>query len=244
MATRSRPRARSSTPKSGGDSLIYLVVLLALIIYGGGTVVGTPEGEADAPTPVLVEEVSHEQVATALNQLGSTPLVPARGSVPGFHRDNFGRGWVDVDRNGCDTRNDVLARDLNPARLRADSTCVVESGVLHDPFTGAILEFVRGSSNNVDIDHLYPLSRAWDMGAADWPEQRRIEFSNDQDLNLWAVSASANRAKGDRGPGEWLPPNVGARCAYAVAYTGVAHAYGLGLTTEDHAVLNEILDDC
>ena len=43
--------------------------------------------------------------------------LPVKGRAPktGYAREQFGPAWADVDRNGCDTRNDILRRDL-PAR--------------------------------------------------------------------------------------------------------------------------------
>jgi hypothetical protein len=86
----------------------------------------------------------------------------------GYTRAQFGQTWADVDRNGCDTRNDILKRDLTGEVFRAKTRdCVVESGTLIDPFSGETINFVRGvtSSMEVQIDHVVALSNAWQTGA-------------------------------------------------------------------------------
>ena len=63
--------------------------------------------------------------ATALAAL------PVKGRAPrtGYDRDQFGQSWRDIDRNGCDQRNDVLARDLVEVAFRPGTeSCVVETG--------------------------------------------------------------------------------------------------------------------
>lgn len=93
-----------------------------------------------------------------------------KGRAPktGYDRDQFGQAWADIDRNGCDQRNDVLARDFAGKTFKPGTNdCVVLTGVLADPFTGKTINFVRGqdTSSAVQIDHLIPLSLAHQTGA-------------------------------------------------------------------------------
>jgi hypothetical protein len=53
------------------------------------------------------------------------------------------------------------------------SGCVVVSGTLHDPYTGTFIPFSKADASAVQIDHLYPLAQAYDMGAAGWSQDRR-----------------------------------------------------------------------
>ena len=51
-----------------------------------------------------------------------------KGRAPktGYSRDQFGAAWADVDHNGCDTRNDILARDLTGETFKPGThDCVV-----------------------------------------------------------------------------------------------------------------------
>jgi hypothetical protein len=89
----------------------------------------------------------------------------------------------------------------------------------------------------VQIDHVYPLAAAWDMGAAAWPLPQRIRFANDVELNLLAVDGRAKEDKRDRTPADWLPPARAYHCYYAGKYLTAAARYALPITTADSAVL-------
>ncbi|RAY15120.1 HNH endonuclease [Actinomadura craniellae] len=164
----------------------------------------------------------------------------AEGSGSGYERERFGVRWKDIDRNGCDQRNDVLARDLEKIEKRGD--CVVVSGLLHDPYSGKDITFSKSDADEVQIDHLYPLALAWRMGADDWPADRRERFANDHD-NLLAVWGVPNRQKSDSGPGEWKPQRD-FQCTYAIRYIAVADEYALPVTRTDRTALDGFLDRC
>lgn len=140
-----------------------------------------------------------------------------------YERANFGQRWADVDRNGCDTRNDELAAWMREITYKPNTrNCVVLHGLLEDPYTGRTITFTRGegTSEAVQIDHLWPLAAAWQRGADHWSERRRLEFANDP-LNLTPVDGPTNQSKSDSGP-EWLPPNADYRCTYAARLVLVA----------------------
>jgi hypothetical protein len=161
-------------------------------------------------------------------------------SMSGYSREEFGPAWKDVDHNGCDTRNDILARDLTEVKKR--NTCVVISGSLDDPYTGKTVVFAKARASEVQIDHIFPLGLAWKMGAAQWTEEKRAELANDRD-NLLAVSGRPNEQKGDRGPSEWQPPKA-FECTYAEKFIAVADEYHLSVTHTDHTELGDMLDTC
>jgi len=60
----------------------------------------------------------------------------------------------------------------------------VAGGTLHDPYTGAVIPYSKTNAAAVQIDHVYPLARAFDMGAAGWSQERRTTFANDTGLEL------------------------------------------------------------
>ncbi len=171
--------------------------------------------------------------------------VKGRAPRTGYERAAFGPAWADVDRNGCDTRNDVLARDLTDLTFRPGThDCVVLSGTLADPYTGATIAFERGpESADVQIDHLVPLSDAWQKGAQQWTAEQRLAFANDP-ANLLAVDGPANGSKGDGDAATWLPPATGFRCVYAVRQIRVKAAYGLWVTRAEQEALDRQLDRC
>jgi hypothetical protein len=181
------------------------------------------------------------QVGQARGQLAHLFVAPARGS--GYRRTaQFGPAWVlDADHNGCRQRDDVLRRDLTG--IRTSGRCIVVAGTLSDPYTGTSVRFAKADAAEVQVDHVYPLGLAWRHGAASWPQQRRVEFANDL-ANLLATSADANNTKSDHGPGEWLPPNHGFWCAYAVRYIALAARYTLSISTADRTALSTALSTC
>lgn len=184
---------------------------------------------------------------------GQLATIEQKGRAPktGYSRDAFGQRWsddvtVEFGHNGCDTRNDILRRDLANVVVKPNTfDCVVLSGSLHDPYTGAIIEFQRGqeSSQAVQIDHVVAMSDAWQKGAQYWDPATRQNFANDP-LNLLAADGPANMQKGDSDAATWLPSNSGFRCQYVARQIAVKHRYGLWATPAEHEALGRWLDTC
>ena len=179
--------------------------------------------------------------------------IPVKGRAPrtGYARDKFGPAWTDdVDvqggHNGCDTRNDVLRRDLDSLTVRSGTNgCVAQTGWLNEPFTGHKMWFERGqTSQDIHIDHLVALSDAWQKGAQHLSFEQRKNFANDP-LNLWAVDGGLNMQKGDGDAATWLPPNKAIRCDYVAYQTAVKDKYGLWITqAEKDAIANVVTTNC
>lgn len=170
--------------------------------------------------------------------------LPIKGRAPktGYERSEYGPAWFDVDRNGCDTRNDILRAQLI---LRVDNGCVVESGLLDDPYTGAAINFVRGTATSaaVQIDHVVALSDSWQKGAQQLTPEQRLEFANDP-LNLLAADGPANQQKGDGDAATWLPPNAAFRCDYVARQIAVKATYELWVTQAEHDAMATLLSNC
>jgi hypothetical protein len=207
--------------------------------------------------------------AQGLAVLGSLPDAGYAddGGYTGNREELFGRAWAfDFDQNGCDTRNDILTRDLTGADIDTAS-CRVYTGSLSDPYSGETIDFVRGqdTSAEVQIDHLLPLKAVWATGGAAWPAEKREALANDP-INLIAVKGSENAAKSDSLPSDWLPgyyPDVSDRhdlgqrvawddlpedtslqCWYVDRLLPVFAAYELGVTPEDRAAMTAVLETC
>ena len=186
--------------------------------------------------------------ATAGSALETLAALPVKGRAPktGYSRHQFGDAWLDVDRNGCDTRNDVLRRDLvNKTYKSGTGECVVVSGDLPDPYTGRVIFFHRGqnTSSAVQIDHVVALSNAWQTGAQKIPLQQRVAFANDP-LNLLAVDGPANQQKSDADAATWLPANTSFRCAYVARQVGVKKKYRLWVTPAEKDAMTRVLRSC
>ena len=171
-----------------------------------------------------------------------TLVVKGKAPKTGYSRSSFSH-WRDPDRNGCDARNDILRRDLvNLVAKEGTDGCKIVSGELNDPYSGTTIQFVLGSSD-VDIDHVVALSHAWQVGAFQWSDTKRLEFANDP-MNLLAVSARLNRQKGDADAATWLPPAKSYRCAYVSRQVVVKVKYGLWVTAPEKAQIQKVLQSC
>lgn len=176
--------------------------------------------------------------------LAAVDSLTVKGRAPktGYERSRFGTAWADTDSNSCDTRDDILKRDLKDVKFTG-GTCKVSSGVLRpDPYSGKEVTYRRGRSL-VDIDHLVALSDAWQKGAKYWDASKRIALANDP-LNLLAADASANRGKGDGDTATWLPANKSYRCTYVAAQVAVKKKYGLWVTPAEKAAMKKVLSAC
>jgi hypothetical protein len=174
--------------------------------------------------------------------------IPVKGRAPktGYSRAQFGSTWMDVDHNGCDTRNDILKRDLTDVVFKAGThDCVVLSGVLLDPYSGTVIKFTRGvrTSPKVQIDHVVSLSNAWQTGAFKLTLEDRTIFANDP-LNLLAVEGKLNSQKGDGDAATWLPPLKSYRCEFVARQMAVKAKYGLWMTSPEQVVITQILKTC
>lgn len=181
---------------------------------------------------------------TALAQL-ETITVKGRAPKTGYSREMFGAAWPDMDGDGCDERNEILARDLTAITYKS-GRCVVATGTLADPYTGETIGFVRGTATSaaVQIDHIVALSDAWQKGAQQLSGGDRMALANDP-LNLMAADGPANGAKGDGDAATWLPPNKGFRCEYVALQTAVKAKYGLWMTrAESDAIRNVLISSC
>jgi hypothetical protein len=181
---------------------------------------------------------SYEDSISILNSLE----VKGRAPKTGYSRGQFPH-WSDLDRNGCDARNDILKRDLTEVLFKAGTRdCKVLSGVLLDPFSNKVLTFTSIKSA-VDIDHLVALSNAWQTGAAYFDKSKRAQIANDP-LNLLAVDARLNRQKGDGDAATWLPPNKAFRCEYVSRQVAVKAKYQLWLTPPEKEAIIRVLNQC
>jgi len=192
-----------------------------------------------ATATTLQREATPSQVIAQLQVKGRAPKT-------GYSRAQFGAAWADVDHNGCDTRNDILKRDLTAIVFRATThECVILSGILHDPYSGTDIKFTRGirTSQAVQIDHVVALSNAWQTGAFRLTLEERTIFANDP-LNLLAVEGKLNSQKGDGDAATWLPPLKSYRCEYVARQVAVKAKYGLWLTSPEKTAIVSVLSKC
>jgi len=182
-------------------------------------------------------------VATAQQRLANLDT-KAAASMSGYSRDKFGPAWFDVDLNGCNTRNDILARDLRQVTFKSGSNCIVATGSLKDPYTATTINFVQGPmSSKIQIDHVVALAAAWRTGAQGWTADRRLFYANDS-LVLLAVDGPANNAKSDKDAANWLPPNAGFDCRYVARQIAIKTKYELWVTQPERMSMTSVLSGC
>ena len=209
-------------------------IQIALLISAGVVAISIPSASAVESVP---------GVAMAVLE-----TLPVKGRAPktGYSRGAFGQSWADVDRNGCDTRNDILKRDMTSIVYKAKTrNCVVLSGTLIDRYSGETINFVRGevSSMEVQIDHVVALSNSWQTGAFKLSIAQRTALANDP-LNLFAVKGRLNSQKGDGDAATWLPPLKSFRCAYVAQQIAVKAKYSLWVVPPEKAAMLAILSQC
>lgn len=232
--------------------------VIAVIVAGLAAIAFMVDGEADGVSDTPVVEASAPAQAPAA-QGSNTQMyrdmldsldIKGRAPSTGYERAHFGKGWLDdvsveFGHNGCDTRNDILRRDLLNIEVRENTKdCIITHGTLIDPFSGETIDFERGErSSEVQIDHLVPLNDAWVKGAQQWDEEKRRNFANDPD-NLMAVKGSLNQQKGAGDAATWLPPLRSFRCEYAQKIITVKDRYGVWVTAAEATALHQQLDTC
>ncbi|SCB91287.1 Protein of unknown function [Pseudarthrobacter enclensis] len=234
-----------NTRTAHGSLAAVAALLLGASLTGCDPVANALEGISPVPGGAADVPASGQGADRALRQLDDLP-VKGRAPKTGYSRQEFGPAWSDTDHNGCDTRNDILARDLaNETFKPGTNNCVVASGTLADRYTGTTIRFVRGegTSSQVQIDHIVPLSDAWQKGAQQLTADQRKELANDP-LNLMAADGPTNSAKGDKDAATWLPPNKPFRCEYVSRQVEVKAKYRLWVTKAEHDAIAGILAGC
>ncbi len=228
--------------------LAWLALSVALAIAVAYQTVASADRRADW----FVAQADVPTVAPGVDVLAGVAEVPARIRGYDYRRAAFGDAWTDDNNaqgghNGCDTRDDILDRDLVDKTYVSISRCpnAVATGNLHDPYTNETVALVRGNQTGaaVQIDHLVPLAYAWDLGARNWSDEMRVRFANDP-ANLLAVEGQANQDKGDSEPALWMPPNRAFWCQYAVQFVAVLRGYGLPVDAPSAGTLRDAAATC
>jgi hypothetical protein len=165
-------------------------------------------------------------------------LTVADENSQGYNRNLF-RHWIDADRDGCNTRNEVLIEEA-VKKPKIGAKCQLKGGSWLSPYDG------KNYSNpsKLDIDHLVPLSEAWRSGAWKWTSSQRESFANDLDSPeaLVAVTLNLNRSKGDRDVSDWLPPKD--KCSYIYSWVKIKVKYDLTVDTEESQALKKQSTTC
>ncbi len=196
-------------------SVLFLAIVSGLLYFW------TPPGSTPDP----------EAQCIAKDGLAAVSILPERVRILGYDRSKFGNGWAKkVDRAGdyCSTRELVLNQSFDTSPPATGESCPRAIGTASDEYTAGSIE-----PSATDIDHIFPLAAAWDLGAHAWDDAKRQEFANDWQFNLALTASNVNREKSDATLSTWLPPLPEARCPYVARFLLVAQRYQLAITAAD-----------
>lgn len=185
-------------------------------------------------------------------------IATAKARPGGYDRERYFGGWASNGCGSATTRDTVLARDLKGAV--ENPRCQVTSGTLTDPYTGRTIQFRRGrnTSSAVQIDHVVALLDAWESGARDWDQTKRVQYANSTDV-LLASDGPANMAKGSGldvngtalyrsqnsgAPDVWMPDNKAYRCDYMAKRAAIKSKWGLTMTPREKQQTVSVLSQC
>ena len=165
-------------------------------------------------------------------------MLISNDQLEGYDRARF-KLWIDADKNGCDTRAEVLIAEaiVKPKKV---AKCKLTGGKWLSSYDG--VKYTDASK--LDIDHLVPLAEAWRSGAWAWTDQQRMEYANDleDEWALNAVTASVNRSKGDKDIASWLPKkNV---CAYLAGWVTIKARFEMTVDIAEAKIINKYYSSC
>jgi hypothetical protein len=209
--------------------------------------------QVESAEPVEVEQTQSASPSPTPTQAVTVPSAPATGFAAllaqlvieeefpsGYDRDLFSH-WIDADRDGCNTRREVLIIEaVDPPTI--GDRCELIGGLWYSAFDGVTTD----DDSSFDIDHMVALKEAWDSGAHAWDSDRRRAFANDLDLPeaLIAVSSSSNRSKGADDPAEWLPPLRSYHCQYVNDWMVVKIKWELSVDAREFSALRTVASNC
>ncbi len=214
-----------------------------------------PPAAPESPTPTKATTVpsaakptSHPPPPSPTNTAKPKPAalqvtiahVPV--NLPQYDRADW-KHWTDDDRDCQDARQEALVAEsvITPA-FQTDRECRVEAGQWLAPYSAIIIT----DPGDLDIDHMLPLRNAHDSGAWAWTPKRKRIYANylDDPQHLIAVTASANRSKGARGPEDWKPDDQTYWCQYSIDWITVKSTWELTVSREEHKALAAMLTTC
>jgi hypothetical protein len=239
--------------------LLLLPALMVLVGCSGGTAAPLPIATPTpyptyTPYPTLTQVPSKAPSWWELGDAGSTksefdnlsiPLLTissASDSVPSYDRDDW-RHWIDSDGDCQNTRHEVLVEEsIIPVAFTDARKCNVLEGQWLALFSGVNVF----TATELDVDHMVPLANAHKSGGWAWDYERKREYANNLSYkgHLIAVTASANRSKGARGPEDWRPADKNYWCLYSIDWITIKAAWGLTATQQEWDALVEMLDSC
>jgi hypothetical protein len=230
-------RARRRRHRARRPTLIFWAAALAVICVAAASLIVVTHRSATSSTPEVL--------------LSRLKVIDRSTEDSAYRRATFGRSWADLDGDGCNTRDEILLATIDrarPYRVQRHGRCRADmvAGTWIDLYTDTAMTWTdlkdNAQAEGLPLDHIVSLAGSYRYGAKAWTQQRRVEFANDE-LNLTPTTAAINRAKADKDPANWTPPDAG-RCAYATRYVAVKARYELPVDRQEKSALQRLLRSC
>ena len=156
----------------------------------------------------------------------------------GYDRNLF-KYWIDVDKNGCNTRAEVLIAEA-VVKPKVGKKCVLTGGKWLSTYDGKLVT----DASKLDVDHLVPLAEAWRSGAWAWTAKQRQDYANDlsDSRALIAVTLNSIRSKSDNDLRNWLP-TIG-KCGYIKDWVTIKKRYSLTFDNLEMGVVRKYSESC
>jgi hypothetical protein len=174
---------------------------------------------------------------TKLGLLTALDCVPVAAERIGGYKRSLFKHWIDANKNGKDTRAEVLIAESLVSVSFSTSGKTVSTGKWLSLYDGET--WTRAS--DVDVDHVVALGEAWRSGAWKWSSARRQAYANDLGVawTLRAVTDNVNQSKSDDDPTYWLPPLESANCVYLTEWVAVKIRWKLSVDAEERQSIRD-----
>ena len=184
---------------------------------------------------------SSQPVATVPPLEGLAKIVVANEYKSGYKRSLFSEN-KDIDKDGCNTRAEVLERDSLVPVKKSGARCAITSGKWQSAYDGRTWL----QSRDVQIDHLVSLKEVWDSGGWAWSAAQRSDYANDlaNRITLNVVSKNENAKKGEKDPSNYLPPLASYRCTYLANWVAVKVQWKLSMDQSEYGRTKKLLEGC
>lgn len=189
-------------------------------------------------------QIDWAHVQQQLDALATTDESNAQRIEPYDRNRHFG-DWVDHNGDGCREDNEVRLRDSTNVTIEPGTVCAVQTGTLHDPYSGKDVAFDRAVKPlAVEVEHIVALYDIYYSGGWKMTYEQRVQISHDLDSELVLVSRDENQSKKQKTPAEWMPSDPGSWCWYAASYIEVKDKYRLSVDQDNRAFLGDVIAAC
>ena len=190
-----------------------------------------------APPPATTTPLAASSLETldAMSVLSQLRVEAPHLGAPVYDRGSW-KHWIDADRNGCDTRAEVLRAEAT-AVPSFGARCPLGGGQWRSTYDSATVT----SASDLEVDHVVALAEAHRSGGWQWDRTRKQEFANDlsDGRTLAAVTTATNRAKSDQDPAGWLPEQNA--CTYIGDWIAIKARWDLSIDAEEASALIDLL---